>query len=722
MNPSDKIKQVAQRPRDGQVAVHEIPVPAARPGTVLVANRYSLISAGTERSKVELGSKGMLAKARARPDLVKKVVDRARVEGVRSAAQVTRDRLAGLDAVGYSSAGVVLALGEGVEGLATGDRVACGGAGWATHAEVVAVPRNLVARVPDGVDLADAAYATVGSIAMHGVRQAEVSLGERVGVIGLGLVGQLATRLLGAAGCQAIGVDLDERAVALAAAGGATAFPRGEPALAAAVAAATAGEGLDAVLICAATESPDPLELACSLARDRGRLVVVGDVPIEGSRSVFYDKELELRLARSYGPGRYDRDYEERGRDLPPGYVRWTEQRNMQAFVDAVAAGRIAPSDLTTHRFDVDQAPEAYAALVATGDERPVGILLHYPERGSLHTSAAAQAAAPSARPARASGRVRIGLIGAGSFARGTLLPALRKHGAELTAVVTERGLSAADVADRFGFERATADPLELIEDTRTDGVVIATGHPSHAGLTVAALQAGKAVLVEKPLAMNAAELQQVRDALAGCTGRLMVGFNRRFAPLVGELERALPATGARTIVVRVNAGPLPADHWLHDAALGGGRLIGEGCHFVDLLTHLAASPVVAGQAIASPQPERPIECSDNLVAGLRFANGSVGSLVYTGLGDSRLAKERIEVFAGGAAAVLDDFRRLETYAGGRRRVSKGAQDKGHAAEIERFLAVAAGDADPPRPEGYVESTRVTIELAESVRTGLPFT
>jgi predicted dehydrogenase/threonine dehydrogenase-like Zn-dependent dehydrogenase len=708
------VKQLTQRARGGNIEVIDVPAPRLRAGWVLVENRYSLISAGTERNKVELGKKNLLQKARARPDLVRKVVDRARVEGVRATVAVTRERLATLAPIGYSSAGVVIEVAPGVESVAPGDRVACAGGGWASHAELVAVPKNLIAKVPDGVELAQAAYATVGAIALHAVRQSEARLGERVGVIGLGLVGQLAARILTAAGCETIGVDVDDAAVELARRAGVQAFRRDDPALEASVRAATRDLGLDAVLLCAATSSSDPLELAAGLARDRARIVVVGEVPVRADRSLLYEKELELRLSRSYGPGRYDRDYEERGRDLPAGYVRWTEQRNLQAFVDLVAAGRLDPSELTTHVLPVDRAADAYAALAGNEESRAFGVLLEY--RREDRPLAPARPLRP-----RAAAGVGIGLVGGGSFARSTLVPALREAGASLVAVSTAGGLSAADVAGRFGFERAASSPEEILEDEAIGAVVIATRHSSHASLAAAALRAGKAVFVEKPLALTSDEIEDVEAALAG-GGLLMVGFNRRFAPLTRRLLDELGDAPAPVLSARVNAGPLPPDHWLHDPVEGGGRIVGEGCHFVDLLIHLAGSPAVSVHAFAVPEPERSLEASDGVVAGLRFADGGVASLVYAGGGDARLEKERIEAFWGGSSAVLDDFRRLELYRAGKRTVLKQRQDKGHRREIAAFVRAASGLDEPPMPQSYLASTRATLAVVDSLRSGLPVT
>jgi predicted dehydrogenase/threonine dehydrogenase-like Zn-dependent dehydrogenase len=706
------MKQVAQRPRDGSVCVRDVPAPAVRPGTVAVATRYSLLSAGTERTKIEVGSKNLIQKARVRPDLAKKVIDRARVEGLRSAVSAVQDRLEALAPIGYSSAGVVRAVGAGVSGIAPGDRVACGGR-WANHAEALVVPRNLVATVPAEVELEDAAYATVGAVALHAVRQASASLGERIGVIGLGLVGQLSVRILAAAGCEAFGVDVDAAAVDVAHRAGAQTYARHDPSLLPAVLDRTGGLGLDAVLVCAAGSSPDPLALAAALCRSRGRIVVVGDVPIAADRAVLYEKELELRLSRSYGAGRYDRDYEEHGRDLPAAYVRWTEQRNMQAFVDLVASGRLRPSELTTHRFPVDCADQAYAVLAGKVDgPRAFGILLEY-EPPPADVRAIERVRAPR------TGGTRLGLIGGGSFARLVLLPALRRERVTISAVATESGLSAADVASRFGIERAAATPEEILEDDSIDAVVIATRHASHARLAAASLRAGKAVLVEKPLALSDAELDEVEAALVE-DSIVMVGLNRRFAPLTLRLRDELEGVPHPVLLARVNAGPLPGDHWLHDPEDGGGRLIGEGCHFVDLLQHLAGSPAISVHAVATPPPDRPLECSDSVTATLRLADGTVAALVYAGDGDPRLPKERIEAFGGGLSAVLDDFRQLEIYRRGKRAVVRRRQDKGHAAQVAHFLAAASGMAPPPPAQSYLSSARATVALADSLRTGVP--
>jgi predicted dehydrogenase/threonine dehydrogenase-like Zn-dependent dehydrogenase len=702
------VKQVAQRLRDGRISVEDVPLPVLHPGYVMISSRYSLISAGTERSKIDLGRKNLVAKARARPDLMRQTLDKARTQGIGATVAVVRDRLAGLDPLGYSLAGVVVGIGRGVEGLAPGDRVAGAGAGWANHASVTVVPKNLVARVPEGVDLADAAYATVGAIAMHGVHQTDARLGERIGVIGLGLVGQLATRILIAAGCEVWGTDLDPQALNLAEAAGARTLGAQEP------------DGhlsgiidgvLDGVIICAASSSNGPIDLACRLLRARGRIVVLGDVPVQADRSVMYQKELELRMSRSYGPGRYSADYEEHGHELPEEYVRWTEQRNLQAFLDLIGGGRLSPAQLTTHRFPIDQALEAYE-MVESKDPRSFGVLLEYPD-DSRQNDVVVPRRRPQAGVAHGS---RIGVLGAGSFARGIVLPGLVRAGAKLVAVASEGGLTAADAAARLGFERATTTD-EMLADADIDGVVIATRHSSHAALTVAALKAGKAVFVEKPLALTDTELSEILQALPH--GRfLMVGFNRRFAPFVTEAIDMLQTSAHRSMAIRVNAGRLPDDHWLHDARVGGGRLLGEGCHFIDLLMHCMGTRLEAVQAFATPLARRPIECSDEFVVSLRFTTGELGTVLYTAEGDARMGKERIEVFAAGQSLVIDDFRRLERYRNGRRSDVRRRRDKGHQKELDRFVAACRGQDEPPDPSSYFASTRATIAAAESLRTG----
>jgi predicted dehydrogenase/threonine dehydrogenase-like Zn-dependent dehydrogenase len=716
------VKQVVQTLKTGEIHVLEVPPPQLRPGGALVATQVSLLSAGTERSKIELGEKSLLGKARARPELAKQVLEKVRSDGPLETYRTVMNRLEAPSPLGYSSAGVVVGVGEGCAGVAPGELVACAGAGYANHAEVNFVPANLLARVPEGVTPAQAAYATLGAIAMQGVRQADVRLGERVAVVGLGLVGLLATQLVRAAGGRVLAVDLDPQACALAASLGAErAVPAGDsvPEVARAF---TDGAGVDSVVVCASTESSQPVELAGEIARDRARVVVVGAVGMHVPREPYYEKELELRLSRSYGPGRYDPAYEEHGHDYPIGFVRWTEQRNLAEFLRLVAAGLVDVDALTTHRFPVDDAAAAYALIsgkTAT-ERRPVGVVLEYPdsERAVERSRVAVRAA-----PARPGGeRVRVGLVGAGNFATRVLLPALAADGrAAFQAVASAGGASARHAAERFGFPVATSDAAALVTGDDVDAVVVATRHDSHAPLAAAGLAAGKAVFCEKPLATTWAGLEEVAGAYAARPGVLYVGFNRRFSPLTRSLLAALPAGVPRVVVCRVNAGPLPADHWTRDPVAGGGRIVGELCHFLDLACSLAEGrPVrVASEAIGSPDAA---ELNDTVVVQVAFADGSVASIQYLGNGDPAVPKERLEVFAGGTVALLDDFRALELTRGGRRKRERlRRQEKGHREEVRAFLDAACGrESAILSAEDAFWSSALTLQVLEALRLGRP--
>jgi predicted dehydrogenase len=657
------VKQVLQDLRSGEIAVHEVPEPSPEHGFVLVAVRHSVVSAGTERALASLGAKSLVGKARARPDLVRKTVATARAEGVGAAVAKVRGRLEQYTAFGYSCAGEVVDTG-GDPRLAVGMRVACVGQGYASHAEVVSVPVSLVVPLPGGVSTADAAFAAPAAIALHAIRLARLEPGSVVAVVGLGLIGQLAARLLHAFGCRVVGVDpRDDRRALLAEAG--------SPAEAAAVVAeASRRRGADAVLVCAATSSSAAVELAAEVARDRAAIVVVGDVGLELDRRVFYEKELSLVVARSYGPGRYDRDYEERGLDYPAGYVRWTEARNVEAVLDLLASGALRVDDLVTHRFEIADAADAYAAL---DDASALGVLLEYePAEERTRTI---RVAAPAAR----AGALRVGLIGAGSFARGTLLPILsRMDDVQLGAVCTRSGASAKSVADRYRIPVVSTDWRELVESDKLDAVVVATPHAEHAPIAAAALRAGKAVFVEKPLAIDRAGLDEVAAAARESGGLLLVGHNRRFAPLAQKLKDAV--SGPLLIQIRVAAGPLPPGHWLEDPEQGG-RVLGEISHFVDLSTFLVGAPPIAAEGH---------HVAGSLLGTLRFADGSAASIAYAVGESGRLGKERVEALGPHAAAVMDDFVRLELHGILSGRVNSH-RDKGHRAQLEAFVAAWRG-------------------------------
>lgn len=689
------MKQVLQDLRSGAVTVREVPEPLAEHGRVLVAVERSLISAGTERASTTLGAKSLLQKARARPDLVRKTLDVARAEGIGAAATKVRSRLDQYSAFGYSLAGQVLDSG-GDPRFVPGALVACVGAGHASHAEVVSVPANLVVPLAEGVGVEAAAFAAPAAIALHAIRLAKVGPGSTVLVVGLGLIGQLAGRLLRASGCRAIGADPREDRCALF---GEAAPGRDVREL---LDAASRGRGADAVLVCAATPSSEPVALAAELARDRATLVVVGDVGLELDRRVMYEKELELVVARSYGPGRYERGYEERGLDFPSGYVRWTESRNVEAVLDLIGAGSLALDGLVTHRFPIEEGEEAYSALLQDPDA--LGILLEYeaPQQ-RVHVIRTAERS-PGA------GLLRVALVGTGSFARGTLVPALRAEpNVTLAAVCARSGASATSVADKLGIPVVTTDWPALARSEEIDALVIATPHSEHARMTATALAAGKSVWVEKPLAITWEGLVEV--AAASADGLLLVGHNRRFAPLAVELKAAL--RGPLLIQIRVAAGPLAAGHWLEDPEEGG-RVLGEISHFVDLASFLAGRPPSTVSAMSIPSGEGQV----SLAAMLSFADGSAATIAYgVGLAE-RLPKERIEVFAAGGAAVLDDFRRLELH-GTSRRTSKSRRDKGHAAALSAFVSAARGDSPNPVPvEDQLLVAAASLALLDSARHG----
>jgi predicted dehydrogenase/threonine dehydrogenase-like Zn-dependent dehydrogenase len=709
------MQQVFQNQRSGSFRLDDVPAPACRADGILVAVQASLISSGTERRKAELGGKSLLEKARARPDLVAQVIDRARVEGVAETLDLVRERLDAPQPLGYSAAGTIVGTGPLVSGLVMGQRVAIAGAGFANHAEACSVPANLAAAVPDGVDPSHACFATVGAIALQGIRQAAVTPGETVAVIGLGLVGHLTTRLLHAYGHQVVGIDVSsaaiQRADTLPLAGG---WPPDDPALPAGVAELTSGRGLDAVIVTAATPSNDPVRLAVRLLRDRGRIVVVGDVGLDLERAPLYEKELELRLSRSYGPGRYDQTYEEHGVDYPVGYVRWTEQRNMAEVVRLLAAGLLPVDDLITHRFPIDQAVEAYRTLVDPAIPS-LAIVLSYPTRpSSLERSLPlVVAGSPPASTSRA-----VSLLGAGNFASRVLLPALRADGRlRLDTVVTRSGATAAHVGRRAGFSRCSSDPADALDPARVQAVVIATRHDSHAELTAKALEIGLAVFVEKPLAIDQAGLERVTAALAANPGRLLVGFNRRFAEPVRALLRALPRrTGPGLVTIRVAAGALPEDHWALDQAEGGGRVAGEVCHFLDLASFLLGQAPAGVFARASD----PHGCSEGNVSILvDYLDRSSALIQYHTVGGKRMPKELIEVAWNGASARIDDFRTLETWGSGRpQRQRWRRQDKGHRQEMTAFVDwVLEGRPAWNVEEGLV-ATATTLAVLRSLEIG----
>lgn len=708
------MKQLIQDVRSGETRVVDVPPPSIAPGRVRVRTLASVVSPGTERALADFAAKSLLGKARSRPDLVRLVLDKVRRDGVLATVDAVRNRLDQPLPLGYSSAGRVEAVGEGVDVVKPGDRVACAGGGFAVHAEQALVPKNLVCPIPDGVNTEAAAFATLGSVALHAFRLAEAQVGSKVAVIGLGVLGQLALQVVRSAGCEAFGVDLSPERVGRAQAEGFEAVER-EGAEAAGQE-FTAGQGFDAVLICADTPSSDPLVLSGEIARDRAAVVAVGAVGMELPRRTFYEKELSFLVSRSYGPGRYDPSYEEAGIDYPIGYVRWTEGRNLQAFLELLAAGRIDPLPLITHRFSIESAAEAYHLITDDQSEAGLGILIEYPP-GEEEAAPAGVVVAP--RPAEGEAIVRLGVLGAGHFATQVILPRLKKmDGVDLVGVVSGRGLSAGDAAERFGFSFAAADDEALLQDETINTIAVFTRHHLHASQVQAALGAGKHVFCEKPLAIDSEGLEGVAKALDGSDRLLTVGFNRRRAPLMVELKAFFrPVRAPLMMHYRVNAGPLPEDHWLLDPEQGGGRIVGEMCHFIDALTDICGAMPASVHASSTPgrRGRRDFEVS------VTFEDGSVGAVSYVASGDKAQAKERLEVFGGGRSAALEDFRRLETYAEGRKRVRRSwfRRDKGHRGLWQAFVGAAQRGGPPPIPYGHLFAVAAaTFAVEQSLRTG----
>jgi predicted dehydrogenase/threonine dehydrogenase-like Zn-dependent dehydrogenase len=714
------MKAVTQNLKTGKLQVQELPSPILRPDGLLVRVRRSLISLGTERAVIALANKGPLGKAKDRPDLFRKVLNKAKQEGYWSTYKVVRNLMSTPIPLGYSCAGDVLEVGAATTGFHVGDRVACAGLGHANHAEVDYVPKNLAARMPDGLSYDDGCFVTVGTIALHGVRLAEIALGDKVVVLGLGLVGQIAAQLARCAGATVIASDIDPAKLDMAKRLGAHyAVPAG--ALAGIVSELTGGLGADSVLLCAAAKSDEPMRQAAAVSRLKGRVIVVGDVGMAIERRPFFEKELTLLVSRSYGPGRYDPAYEIRGQDYPAAYVRWTEGRNMQAFLDLVARGDISLGPLVTHRFAIDDAESAYQVVTGERAEPAVAILLEYEGEPAPGSRVNLTEAATRIRPGR-DGQVRCGVIGAGQFAKGVLLPALTAQpGVRLQAVCTASGFTSRHVGTTYGAEYCTSDPDEIIVDPNVDAVVIATRHDQHAGLTAAAIRAGKAVFVEKPLALDSAGLADVVEAVEkSANPRLMVGFNRRFAPLTRRC-REFFADVAEPLFIsyRVNAGALPADSWVLDPVEGGGRILGEICHFVDTIAFLGGA---LPTRVFAEEVGRDPRSRQNVTVTLRLANGGVGVIHYMASGDPAVPKEYVEVFGGGRTAQLDNFRSLSMFRDNRRRRQRlFNQAKGHAEEMAAFIAALRGGGPMPIDlASMIVVTETTFLIRQSLDQGAP--
>lgn len=701
------MKQILQNLSSGETRVADIPCPRPGRGQLLIRTSRSLVSAGTERMLVDFGRANLLDKARQQPEKVRQVLDKIRTDGLGPTIEAVRAKLDAPMPLGYCNVGRLVEVGAGVEGWRVGERVASNG----RHAEMVAVPINLCAKIPDAVSDEAASFTVLSAIALQGVRLIQPTLGETFVVTGLGLIGLITVQLLQAAGARVLGIDFDPHRLALARQFGAEIvdLSSGADPVAAGLA-FSRGRGVDGVILTAATKSNAPVAQAAQMCRKRGRIVLVGVVGLELSRADFYEKELTFQVSCSYGPGRYDPAYEEKGLDYPIGFVRWTEQRNFEAVLDLLATGRLDVAPLVSHRFKLDDAASAYA-LLAT-DEPQLGIVLHYADEAArpLVTLRSERVPLAAKAPRAAKARPTLAFIGAGNYASRVLMPAMRSAGARLKTVVSAGGVTGVHAGRKLGFEEASTSPDAAFADHEIDAVVIATRHDSHARYVLAALEAGKHVFVEKPLCLTLDELADIQAAYearvaAGEAPVLMVGFNRRYAPLAIKMKQLLSSVAEpKAFIVTVNAGAIPPDHWTQDPTIGGGRIVGEACHFIDLLRFFADSEIVEAKKIATSAAT-----GDTASISLQFADGSIGTIHYFANGDRSFPKERIEAFAGGRILQLDNFRRLRGYGWpGFSSMSAGGQDKGQRACAAAFAGAVA------RAEHHARTISPPWETAET--------
>jgi predicted dehydrogenase/threonine dehydrogenase-like Zn-dependent dehydrogenase len=711
--------QIIQYQKTGEISVDELPVPKLRPGHVLVRNAFSLISAGTERTSVETAQASMVQKARMRPDLVRQVIDNFRREGLVATYNKVRDRLDNYKDLGYSSAGVVVE--SGVSDIKVGDRVACAGVGYAAHAEIVSIPRNLVVKVPDPVGLDEAAFTTVAAIAMQGVRQADVRVGEQVVVVGLGLVGLLTAQLLKASGCRVLGMDVAPRNFDLALTLGCDQCAiSGDDAILE-VQSFTRGYGADAVVITAATKSNQPVELAIQCARKRGTVVAVGTVGMNIHRSPFYEKEINFRTSCSYGPGRYDSNYEERGQDYPLGYVRWTENRNMEAVLDIIAQRKLDVVPLVTHRIPVDEGLRAYDIITGEIEEPYLGILIQYSDPSAPVTLSRRMELRPAA--GTTPGRYPVlGFIGAGNFTQSTLLPPIMKLAPRMRGLATGKPVNAKNIAKKYQFEFCATDASEVIHDKQVNLVFVTSRHDSHARYVSDALRAGKNVFVEKPLALNHDELENILSAYEeaqqmGDVPLLMVGYNRRFSEPIGAIQKLFSGrTEPLAMHYRVNAGFIPPTHWMQHPEQGG-RFTGEGGHFVDVMQFVSGALPISVYAVAPTDSARHYN-NDNVLVTIAFVDGSVGTIHYLANGANAVEKEYLEVFGESKTARMWNFKKLECAVDRKKSTTSFSGERGHAEEMRVLLhRLESGTGSPIAIESLAATSRATFAVLESLRT-----
>ncbi len=701
------MKQLTQQLKSGKMEILEVPFPILGTGQVLVRNHYSVISAGTEGKTVSDARKGYIAKARSRQKEVKMVIDMIKTEGLKKTYDVVMNKLEALSPLGYSCAGEVIAVGSGINDISVGDWVACGGAG-AYHADVVAVNRNLCVKVPKDIELKHAAFTTIAAIAIQGIRQADLRFGENCTVVGLGLIGLLTVQILKAAGIKAIGVDIADLQVHKAKEVGADmAILRNQEGIVHTINDFTDGFGTDAVIITAGTNSLDPVEFAGEICRRKGKVIIVGAVPTGFSRANYYRKELDLRMSSSYGPGRYDINYEEKNIDYPIGYVRFTENRNMQSYIDLLASSKLDIDKLISHNFSLEDAPNAYD-LILSKEEHIIGLLINYDIEKKVSSSVKLNEARSDANAKN------VGFIGAGSFAQNAVLPRI-KGKCNLIGVVTAEGNMSRYVADKYGFRYCAESAEQLINDDSIGTVFILTRHNTHSEYAIKALQAGKNVVIEKPLAMNFEELLGVRQAYVESGKGLMLGFNRRFSPLTQKLMGVFMPEQKKAINIRVNAGIVPPDHWVHDPEVGGGRIIGEACHFIDLACYIAGSKAKTIQAVALASSP---SLNDTVSINIVFQNGSIASINYYSNGNKNVPKERVEVFSNGTVCIIDDFKSMDILSEkGKKTLKLKGQDKGHSTQFNLVISsLSKGVLFPISFDEIYHSSLLTLEAIRSIK------
>ena len=706
------MQQLTQKLGSGDMIIQEVPYPQLGKGMVIVKNHYSIISAGTEGSTVVAARKSLLGKAKERPQQVKQVIDTLKKQGPIQTYRAVMKKLDAYSPLGYSCAGEVIEVGAGVTEFEVGDKVACAGAGYANHAEIVSVPINLCVKLDTNTNLKDAAYNTLGAISMQGVRQADLRLGESCVIIGLGLLGQLAALILKASGVTVIGIDVSEAAVKQAVENKVVdlGLTRNAAGVEEQILAATNGYGADAVIIAAATSSLDPINFAGAIARKKGKVVVLGAVPTGFERDPYwYRKELELKMACSYGPGRYDLNYEEKGIDYPLPYVRWTEKRNMEAFQNLILTKKIDIDYLTTHEFGFDNAKDAFD-LVVSKAEPFTGIALKY------NIEKAANKTKIATSETEQLGKINISFIGAGSYAQGNLLPNIPEtNDVGRIGVLTNTGTTSKRVAEKFKFQFCATQEVDVF-DENTNTVFVATRHDSHGPYVLKSLKANKNVFVEKPLCLLESELEAIIEAQENANKAVMVGFNRRFSPLTTKLKKAV-GNNPMTMLYRINAGAIPGDNWIQDLEIGGGRVLGEVCHFIDYLTYLNGSLPVKVSATALPDAN---QLNDTVNILIQFKNGSSGVVAYYANGSKAMTKEYVEVFSAGLSATLNDFKELKIYGKGKPKKTKILnQNKGQKDMVEAFVNGLLTDGKAPIPfEEIVAVTKASFKVLESVKRG----